>query len=50
MGQVTSFGEANLVSYIKVEKKDGTIIYYKVVDGQNTEITEQEYLADNEEG
>lgn len=47
MAQDTVFGTANMDSYIKVEKKDGRAFYYKVVDEQNIEITEQEYLANN---
>lgn len=50
MSQSTSLGEVTILSYIKVEKKDDTVIYYKVVDNQNIEITEQEYLANNKEG
>lgn len=37
------FGTKFPPSYIKVEKVDGRVMYYKVVDEQNIEITEQEY-------
>lgn len=45
MSQNTIFGTASLVTYIKVEKKDGRILYYEVKDGENIEITEVAYLA-----
>lgn len=46
MAQDTAFGKATLTTYMKVEKKDGRVIYYKVVDDENIELTEQEYLAE----
>ena len=50
MSQSTSLGQATMTTYIKVEKQDGSVLYYKVVDEQNIEITEQEYLANIKEG
>ncbi len=47
MTKDTVFGEAELITYMKVEKKDGRVFYYKVVDGQNIEITEKEYKENN---
>lgn len=44
----TKFGTKFPPSYIKVEKVDGRVLYYKVVDEQNIEITEQEYNAAHE--
>lgn len=41
--QETTFGDAEITTYLEVKKKDGTTRYYKVVDEQNVEITEQEY-------
>lgn len=46
MSQDTAFGKADLITYIKVEKKVGTI-YYKVVDEKTIEISELEYFAAN---
>lgn len=43
MSQQTVFGEVEVDAMLKVQKADGTIEYYRVVDGQNIEITEQEY-------
>lgn len=49
MSQITQIGEADLETFIKVEKKDGRVLYFRVVDEQNIEITEQEYLDNNKE-
>lgn len=47
MAQHTAFGAASLVTYIRVDKADGSILYYKVVDEENVQITEQEYKENN---
>lgn len=45
MSQDTSFGKAELVTHMKVNKKDGRTFYYEVRNGVTTEITEADYLA-----
>ena len=47
MNQHTAFGGAEVTAYLKVEKKNGEVRYYKVVDGQNVEISEEEYKLNN---
>lgn len=43
MTQLTSLGEAELVTYIKVEKADGTVRYLRVQGETTAEITAAEY-------
>lgn len=43
MSQPTVFGEVEVDAMLKVARADGTIKYYRVVAGQNIEITEEEY-------
>ena len=47
MTQHTAFGGTELTAYLKVEKKNGEVRYYKVVDEQNIEISEEEYKLNN---
>ena len=47
MTQDTAFGEAELTTYMKVERKNGQVAYFKVVNGLNTEISEKEYKENN---
>ena len=35
--------EGEVSAYMKVEKADGRILYYKTADGQTTEITQEEF-------
>lgn len=44
MSQNTAVGRVALSTYIKVTKVDGSLRYYRVVDGENTEITQEVYL------
>lgn len=44
MSQNSAFGRATLSTYIQVTKADGSLRYYRVVDGENTEITQEVYL------
>jgi len=44
---MTSLGEAVLSMFAKVERKNGTVSYFKVVDGEHKELTEEEYLDGN---
>lgn len=43
MSQQTVFGEAEVDALLKVKKADGTTKYYHVVNGENVEISEEEY-------
>lgn len=43
MAQDTAFGSTEMITLFKVEKTDGRITYYKVVDEKNIEITSDEY-------
>lgn len=49
MSQDTTFGEAVLDVYAKVDRADGSVEYYRVLDGENVPITAAEYAAANEE-
>lgn len=46
MTQDTAFGKAALSTYIQVKKADGSFRYYRVVDGENMEITQETYLTE----
>lgn len=43
MPQETAFGVCEMTTYIKVNKTDGSVRYYKVADGKNIEIDEKTY-------
>lgn len=43
MSQWTGFGEAELDSYIRVERKNGTSEFFHVVNGQNVPISAAQY-------
>lgn len=43
MSQQTVFGEVEVDAMMKVTKADGTTKYFRVVNEQNIEITEEEY-------
>lgn len=43
MSQQTVFGEAEVDAMLKVTKADGSVKYFRVVNDQNIEITEEEY-------
>lgn len=43
MSQQTVFGEVEVSALLKVNKADGSVKYYRVVNDQNIEITEEEY-------
>lgn len=43
MSQQTVFGEVELSALLKVDKADGSVKYYRVINDQNIEITEEEY-------
>lgn len=47
MGNVQRVLDAEVSAYLKVEKKDGRVLYYKVIGEQNIEINEQEYKENN---
>ncbi len=47
MSQKTVFGDAEISAYLKVDKANGNVLYYKVVNGQSIEITEEEYKLNN---
>lgn len=49
MSQETAFGRAALSAYMKVETSDGSVRYYRVIDGENTEITCEMYCAETGE-
>lgn len=46
MTQHTAFGAASLITYLKVEKKDGRIVYYKVSEEKTTEIDKETYYKE----
>lgn len=49
MAQIFIPAEGIIETYLKVEKVDGRVIYYKVSnDGENTEISKEEYLKAHE--
>lgn len=50
MTQVTEFGEAEVDAYIRVDRKDGRVEFYHIVDEQNIPITAEEYAAAHQEG
>lgn len=37
--------EGTLVTYAKVERKDGSVSYFKVEDGEHVSVSEEEYRA-----
>lgn len=39
-----------VVTYMKVEKKDGRVLYYKVQGEAQSEISEEEYIKENNNG
>lgn len=41
---MTAFGEAEVISWYKVEKADGRVFYHRVKGETDTEVTEEEYL------
>lgn len=43
MAQSTTLGDAEVDALLKVEKADGSMKYFHVVNGQNVEISEEEY-------
>lgn len=43
MGQSTALGEAEVDALLKLKKADGSIKYFRVVNDQNIEISEEEY-------
>lgn len=43
MSQQTALGDAEVDSLLKVKKADGSMKYFRIVDNQNIEITEEEY-------
>lgn len=45
MSHEISIGSADLVTHLKVTKKDGRTFYYEVRDEVTSEITEAAYLA-----
>lgn len=49
MTQPTQFGEAELDSYIRVERKDGTTEFFHVVNGENVPISAAQYVKAMEE-
>lgn len=46
MSQSSAFGRAALSTYIQVKKADGSLRYYRVVNEENTEITQEMYLSE----
>lgn len=47
MGNIHRVLDGELTTYMKVEKKDGRVLYYRVEGAENVEITEQEYRENN---
>lgn len=43
MSQITQLGEAELDSYIKIARADGTTEYYRVLNGANTPLSAAQY-------
>jgi hypothetical protein len=50
MTQPWAYGEAELDSYIKVDRANGTVEHYHVVNGANVPITAAEYAAAQQGG
>lgn len=50
--QHTAFGGVTIASFIKVQKVDGRVFYFKVIDNgngaENIPITEKEYKENHE--
>lgn len=45
--QQTAFGEAELDTYLRVDRADGSVEFYHLIDGANLPITEAEYMEAN---
>lgn len=43
MAQETVFGDAEVSAWIKVERANGNVEFYKVIDKQNVAISKEEY-------
>lgn len=43
MSQPTAFGEAELETFLRVDRKDGSTEFYRVADGVTTPISRDEY-------
>lgn len=50
MTQLTNIGEAEIEAYMRVARADGTVEFYRIVDGENVSISEAEYATANKEG
>lgn len=43
MGQATAFGDAEASALLRVDKADGRVEFYRVLDSQTVQITQAEY-------
>lgn len=43
MSQITQFGEAELDSFLRVDRADGSVEFFHVVNGQNVPLSAAQY-------